>query len=368
MGLVLGFASYLTRPLTRVVGTMKAIISTNDLSKRVVVEYHDEIGQLAQTFNLMTARLEQAYLEIKGFAFQAVVAQRMEKRTQTLFEKFVPPHVLHEYLANPEETLIGDNRVLSVLFSDIRGFTTISESMEPADLVFSLNRYFETMVAAVIEQRGIVDNYIGDAIKAFFGAQADKNPGENYALASVRAGLEMAERLAGFNQEQTAAKRPEFKNGIGIHYGLVTIGNIGTEKKKEYTVIGESVELAEHLEGLTKEYKQPILISESLHNKVKDHFPCRLLDSIPWRGGRSLKVYTTRKSLTSREKEAWGAHNLGMAEYYDRGFRKAAGYFRDVLGLMPEDPVAVMMLERCTRFVKSPPPSEWAGGDTRQAS
>ncbi len=96
--LVLLFAGYLTRPLTRVVGTMKEIISTNDLSKRVVVEYHDEIGQLAQTFNLMTGKLEQAYKEIKGFAFQAVLAQRQEKRTQTLFGKFVPENVIHEIL------------------------------------------------------------------------------------------------------------------------------------------------------------------------------------------------------------------------------------------------------------------------------
>jgi adenylate cyclase len=347
---------------------MKEIISTNDLSKRVVVEYHDEIGQLAQTFNLMTAKLEQAYREVKGFAFQAVVAQRMEKRTQTLFSKFVPPHVLQEYLANPEETLIGDNRVLSVLFSDIRSFTSISESMSPADLVFSLNRYFERMVAAVLEQNGIVDKYIGDAIKAFFGAQADKHPGENYALASVIAGLEMAERLNGFNLEQTAASRPEFRNGIGIHYGVVTIGNIGTEKKKEYTVIGESVELAEHLEGLTKEYKQPILISESLHHKVKDALPCRLLDAVPWRNRTTVKIYTTRRTLSSKEKEAWGAHNLGMTEYFDRGFTTAAGYFRDALKAFPEDASAAMMLDRCTRFSAAPPPADWMGTETRQAS
>src|SRR5208337_4612141 len=132
--LVLLFAGYLTRPLTRVVGTMKEIISTNDLSKRVVVEYHDEIGALAQTFNLMTEKLELAYREIKGVAFDAVLAQRMEKRTETLFSKFVPAQVLHEQFANPEEELIGDNRVLALLFSDIRGFTTISESMSPGDL------------------------------------------------------------------------------------------------------------------------------------------------------------------------------------------------------------------------------------------
>jgi class 3 adenylate cyclase len=343
---------------------MREIISTNDLSKRVVVEYHDEIGQLAQTFNIMTEKLEQAYREIKGFAFQAVLAQRQEKRTQTLFGKFVPEHVIHEHFANPEDTLVGDNRVLSVLFSDIRSFTTISESMQPADLVYSLNRYFEKMVAAVIERKGIVDKYIGDAIKAFFGAQSNPKKKENFPLESVLAGIEMTERLVTFNEEQKEAGRPEFKIGVGINYGVVTIGNLGTEKKKEYTVIGEMVELAEHLEGLTKEYRQPLIISESLHNKVKDSLHCRLLDSIPVNGERkSVKIYTARRGLEPREKEAWGLHNLGMAEYYDRSFTRAVEYFRDVLKILPEDHPATLLLERSVRFQKEPPPEDWDGMD-----
>jgi class 3 adenylate cyclase/HAMP domain-containing protein len=363
--LVLIFAGYLTRPLTRVVGTMREIISTNDLSKRVVVEYHDEIGALAQTFNLMTGKLEQAYKEIKGFAFQAVLAERQEKRTRTLFSKFVPAHVIDEYIANPEDTLVGDNRVLAVLFSDIRSFTSISEKMSTENLVYSLNKYFESMVAPVIERKGIVDKYIGDAIKAFFGAKAA--PGENYALPSVLAGLEMAEKLVVFNAEQTAAGRPEFKNGVGITYGVVTIGNIGTDKKKEYTVIGETVDLAEHLESLTKEYKQPLIISESLHQKVKDDLPCRLLDSIPWRGGRSMKIFTTRRTLTPQEKEAWETHDAAMTQYFDRGFAKATGYFRDVLRMLPSDPPATLLMDRCVQFMKAPPPSNWNGAKVIQA-
>ena len=363
--LVLIFAGYLTRPLTQVVGTMREIISTNDLSKRVVVEYHDEIGALAQTFNLMTGKLEQAYKEIKGFAFQAVLAERQEKRTRTLFSKFVPAHVIDEYIANPEDTLVGDNRVLAVLFSDIRSFTSISEKMSTENLVYSLNKYFESMVAPVIERKGIVDKYIGDAIKAFFGAKAA--PGENYALPSVLAGLEMAEKLVVFNAEQTAAGRPEFKNGVGITYGVVTIGNIGTDKKKEYTVIGETVDLAEHLESLTKEYKQPLIISESLHQKVKDDLPCRLLDSIPWRGGRSMKIFTTRRTLTPQEKEAWETHDAAMTQYFDRGFAKATGYFRDVLRMLPSDPPATLLMDRCVQFMKAPPPSNWNGAKVIQA-
>jgi adenylate cyclase len=331
------------------------------------VEYHDEIGQLAQTFNLMAERLEEAYRQIKGFAFKAVLAQRQEKRTQILFGKFVPEHVIHQFFANPEDTLVGDNRLLSILFSDIRGFTTISESMRPDELVHSLNRYFDTMVAIIMKRDGIVDKYIGDAIKAFFGAQAEETKG--VALQSVLAGLEMTEALGAFNEGQRAAGKPEFKIGVGLNYGLVTIGNIGTEKKKEYTVIGDMVDLAEHFEGLTKEYRQPLIISESLSRYVKEELPCRLLDSVLLEGERkAIRIYTVRRSLEAREKEAWGLHNQGMAAYYERSFDKAVAHFRDALVALPGDEPATMLMERSARYAKNPPPAGWEGAEVGSPS
>jgi class 3 adenylate cyclase len=365
--LVLLFAGYLTRPLTRVVQTMKDIMSTNDLTKRVEVEYHDEIGQLARTFNLLIERLEEAYRQIKGFAFKAVTAQRQEKRTQTLFGKFVPEHVLQQFFANPEDSLVGENRVMSVLFSDIRSFTTISEKMNPAELVHSLNRYFDRMVAVVMDRGGTVDKYIGDAIKAFFGAQTGQEA-DNFAMKSVLAGIEMTEALPRFNLEQKTAGKPEFKIGIGLNYGMVTVGNMGTERKKEYTVIGPMVDLAEHFEGLTKEYRCPLIISEGLYRKVKDELPCRLLDSVSLPGGKPIRIYTVRRTLEAAEKEAWGMHNSGMAAYYERNFSKAASSFRAVLGILPEDEPARMLLARSTEYAKNPPASNWDGTMTEKAS
>ena len=117
LGLMLLFARYITRPLTRVAGTMKTIIATNDLSQRVVVEYHDEIGGLAQTFNLMVGELEKAYGQIKNFAFKAVLAQKREQKIRNIFQKYVPKDVIDEFIKNPEGMLVGENRVLSILFS-----------------------------------------------------------------------------------------------------------------------------------------------------------------------------------------------------------------------------------------------------------
>jgi class 3 adenylate cyclase len=306
----------------------------------------------------MTEKLDRAYKEIKNYAFEAMKAQRQEKRTQTLFSMFVPEHVIHEFFANPEDSLVGDNRILAVLFSDIRGFTTISEKMSPENLVHSLNRYFESMVAPIIERKGIVEDYIGDAIKAFFGAKAD--PSENYALQSVQAALDMMERLIAFNSEQLASQGPRFPNGLGINYGVVTIGNIGTEKKKKYSVIGETADLAEYLENLTKVYKEQLIISESLYRKVKDDLRCRLLDTISW-GERKMKIFTARRTLTPQEEEGWATYDLAMAQYSDRSFVKASDYFRRVLKILPQDHAATLLLASSETYSKNPPPSDWDG-------
>ncbi|HUI70263.1 MAG TPA: adenylate/guanylate cyclase domain-containing protein, partial [Spirochaetia bacterium] len=293
VALMLIFARYLTRPLTRVAGTMKNIIATNDLSQRVMVEYHDEIGGLAQTFNLMVGELEKAYGQIKNFAFKAVLAQKREQKIRNIFQKYVPKDVIDRFFENPESMLVGENRVLSILFSDIRSFTTISEKMAPADLVNSLNRYFNVMVDIIMARRGIVDKYIGDAIMAFFGAPVKH---EDDALQSVMAGLEMTEALIDFNQSQKAIGAPEFHIGVGINFGEVTVGNIGTEKKMDYTVIGDMVNLASRLEGLTKQYHQGLIISENLYEEIKGNIPCRLLDSVAVKGKtKGVRIYSAKR-------------------------------------------------------------------------
>jgi adenylate cyclase len=343
-----------------VAGTMKEIISTSDLSKRVVVEYHDEIGQLAQTFNLMVGELEKAYRQIKTFAFSSIVAQKREQKFRNIFQKYVPREVIESVIRNPEAMLVGENRVLSVLFCDIPNFPAIAESMPPDELVNTLNRYFTEMVDnTIIRWQGTPDKYIEYAIMALFGAPVKT---QQDALNSVMAGIEMSEALDRFNDEEKARGKPAFQIGIGINYGVVTVGNIGSEKKMDYTVIGDMVNLASRLSGLTKTYRQRLIISESLHNKVEKDVPCRLLDSVAVKGRKQgIKVYTAKKSLDEREKEAWGRHELGMTEYYARNFTKAVGHFKEVLEILPGDDVARILMERSRAFEKNPPPEGWDG-------
>ena len=357
--LLLLFARHLTNPLSNMIRIMRQIISSNDLTERVPVEYRDETGTLAHTFNIMIGELERAYNQIKNYAFQAVLAQKKESRIRNIFQKYVPQELIDQFFRNPESMLVGDNRVLSVLFSDIRSFTTISEGMRPDELVNSLNRYFSVMVDIIMAHGGIVDKYIGDAIMAFFGAPVRH---EDDAFQSVLAGLEMADAVKVFNQEQISLGKPPFRIGVGINYGVVTVGNIGTEKKMDYTVIGDMVNLASRLEGLTKTYHQEMLIAESLFMKVKDKVSWRFLDTVAVKGKtRGVKIYTVKKTLDPGEKTLWDTHNSAMDLYYAREFSKARGLFEESLRMAPEDFMAQSMLERCRAFENEPPERNWTG-------
>jgi class 3 adenylate cyclase/HAMP domain-containing protein len=353
------FAKLLTDPLGKVVKTMDRIIGSTDLSARVDVEYQDETGQLAHTFNLMISELEKAYTQIKHYAFDAVLARKKEQRIRQIFQKYVPKDLIDKFFAAPESMLVGDNRDLAVLFSDIRSFTTISEGMAPDDLVNSLNRYFSGQVDIIMNRNGIVDKYIGDAIMAFWGAPVKH---DDDALQSVLSGLDMIETLQGFNETQRNLGKPEFRIGIGINYGTVTVGNIGSERKMDYTVIGDMVNLASRMEGLTKPYQQEILISETIYREIKGKLPTRLLDTVAVKGKtQGVKIYTVKRSLAGSEEKAWAVHNAGMEVYYRRSFGEAAAKFQEVLTLLPGDFIARVLLARCKNYALTPPPEGWDG-------
>jgi len=360
------FARRLTNPLKRVVDAMNGITSNGELSSRVEVEYNDETGKLASTFNLMISELEKAYTQIKRYAFEAVLAGKKEQRIRQIFQKYVPKDLIDKFFASPESMLVGENRTLAILFSDIRSFTTISENMAPDDLVNSLNRYFSGQVDIIMNRNGIVDKYIGDAIMAFWGAPVKH---DDDALQAVLSGLDMIEAVKAFNENQQKLGKPEFHIGIGINYGTVTVGNIGSERKMDYTVIGDMVNLASRMEGLNKTYHSEILISETLHDALKksgenaaSSLFFRLLDTVAVKGkSRGVKIYTAKKALSETETKAWNYHNKGMELYYKRDFATAAKYFAAAYNLIPGDFNAKSLYKRCKTYEVTPPPSDWDG-------
>ncbi|MDR1788206.1 MAG: adenylate/guanylate cyclase domain-containing protein [Treponema sp.] len=367
------FSRKITGPLARVAAAMRRIIEGDDLSGRVEVEYRDETGALARTFNVMLGELEKAYGAVKRFAFDAVVAGKKEQRIRGIFQKYVPADVIDESFKNPGRMLPGKNADMAVLFSDIRSFTTISEAIgDPKDLVESLNRYFSTQVDIIYKRGGVVDKYIGDAIMAFWGAPVKHG---DEALQAVLTGLDMLDALNAFNETQRRIGKPEFRIGVGINYGTVTVGNIGSERKRDYTVIGDMVNLASRMEGLTKVYHSELLVTETVRGQLREvpagspKLYFRHIDNVKVKGKKiGVKMYAVKKDIGAVEERAWKLHNEAMALYFPRrDFAAAAAKFHEAAKLLPGDFDGPLLARRCGRFAKAPPPEDWDGAEVMKS-
>ncbi len=223
-----------------------------------------------------------------GFAFTATVVYRVlteerEKRhVRQTFSKFVSKSVVDELLKSPEKLKLGgEKKELTVLFSDIRGFTTLSERMTPEELVVKLNHYLQIMTDIVIHYDGTLDKYVGDEIMAFWGAPI---PQDNHALLACRAAVEMIERLDEMNRQWRGQGLPVLDIGIGINSGPMIVGNVGSTSRMDYTLIGDNVNLGARLEGTNKIYRTHIIISEFTYEQVKDQVVVRELDLIRVKG------------------------------------------------------------------------------------
>jgi adenylate cyclase len=209
---------------------------------------------------------------------------------KNLFGKFVSPQVLTKLLESPQDfSLESHKKDMTVLFSDIRGFTSLSETMPANELVAQINEYFEEMVDIVLKNNGTFDKFIGDALMAFYG---DPLPMDDHATKAVKTAIEMVEKLKELNERWKNENKPEFNIGIGINTGEMLVGYIGSQKIVDYTVIGDNVNLASRLEGLNKEYKTNIIVSESTYEQVKDFVEAEEFGEVLVKGKQNqVKIY-----------------------------------------------------------------------------
>jgi len=233
-----------------------------------------------------------------SFAYLTFTEGADKRKVSHLFTQYVSKGVLDEVMNNYKDYLkssAGQKVEITVLFSDIRGFTTMSETTDPEKIVEMLNIHFTVMADIILKHNGTIDKYIGDAIMAFWGAPVKT---ENHAEQAVLAGQEMLEGLKEVNRTlKERGFQHVVKIGIGINTGTATIGNIGSERKKNYTVVGDAVNLSSRLESITKEQKTPLLFSEYTYAKIKDRIPCKLIGNVTVKGReQSVNIYTTNQT------------------------------------------------------------------------
>lgn len=360
VGIIFFFVKKLTDPIRNVVVTMKDIITSNDLSKRVRVEYDDEIGYLSTWFNRMVGDLESAYNQVKQYAYKSVLAKNGEEKIRHIFQKYVPGEVIDEVLkAKGEKLLIGKKQNATILFSDIRSFTSFAENLSAEELVTILNNYFNIMVGIIIEHKGIIDKFMGDAIMALFGAPVQYGDDPSQA---VKTSLSMIHELEGFNKNQVRLGIRPFKIGIGLNTGNVVVGNIGSNQKLEYTCIGDTVNLASRLEGLTKVYGIPIIISEFTLKHAGTNVHARELDAVRVKGKvQPVRIYEPYDDIASGASDGYETFNEAISLYRSRNFEGALKLFSESKNTLEKDPPSTLYIDRCRELIQHPPAEDWDG-------
>jgi adenylate cyclase len=286
-----------------------------------------------------------------------------ETRVRAMMARYMSAEVVEQVLAGGESELGGKTQTVSILFSDVRNFTGVSEALGARETVSLLNEYFGEMVEVVTRHGGILDKYIGDAIMALFGAPFAKSEDADHALA---VGNGMLVSLRELNGRREADGKQPIDIGVGIATGEVVLGNIGSPSRMEYTVIGDKVNLASRLEGANKYYHSKILLDETTVNALTNgSADClREIDLLRVKGkDRPVAVYESLGYLEPGPllEEAMDCFGAGLAAYRGSDWERAIQRFAAALELRPDDEPSRMYIERCRHYREAPPPADWGG-------
>ncbi|QMS88402.1 GAF domain-containing protein [Nostoc edaphicum CCNP1411] len=324
----------------------------------------DEVQTLERSINLTVNPLTNPEGGVRG-GLVVLEDISQEKRMKTTMSRYLTPHVAEQVMALGEDALmVGERKEVTILFSDIRGYTTLTENLGAAEVVLLLNQYFETMVEAVFNYEGTLDKFIGDALMAVFGAPLPLT--ENHAWRAVQSALDMRRRLEEFNQRRIVQAQPQIRIGIGISSGDVVSGNIGSRKRMDYTVIGDGVNLSSRLEAVTKDYGCDILLSEFTYQLCSDRIWVRQLDKIRVKGKhQAVNIYELigdrNTPLDAKIQEFLFHYHTGRAAYLSRNFSQAIASFKAAKCIQPQDQAVDIHLERAHNYQQTPPPEYWDG-------
>src|ERR1051325_9162391 len=324
---------------------------------------YDQTGLLLLTVPALSALVPSGISSL-GFEY---FLERLEKlRTRRTLERYVSKNLVKEVLENPDSyysTLRGARVPVTILFSDLVGFTTLSEKADPEALVAQLNEYLTRMTSVVFSNGGTLDKFIGDAIMAVWGKVGSLGVAED-AKNCVRAALGMRRELKELNQKWRDQGRMGLGMGIGINQGEVIVGNIGSQERMDPTVIGDSVNLASRLEGLTRVYGVDILLGASAAELVRDEFHLRSVARVQVKGKtKPVDVFTligARNEEVDPQLLKWlGSYEEGFDKFRTRDFIQAKILFSRFLEFYPEDLLAKMYLDRALEYEQAPPDEAW---------
>ncbi|MCL2719822.1 MAG: response regulator [Treponema sp.] len=305
----------------------------------------------------------------------------LQKNTRIAFARYVPADVMDEIISDTyRKAQMSENRNISVLFSDIRDFTDLSEKSDAQSVVDFLNTYFSKMGNEILSESGHIDKFIGDAIMAVFGAfQTLDNSPEN----AIRAAVKMIAAMEVINDEGSILSKEKIEIGIGINCGECILGNIGFQNKMDFTIIGDTVNLASRVESLSKVYRYPVIVTENVHEAAKDKFLFRKIDNVRVKGkNKPVGIYAVHSGFKGTDgnklrsgdlielpsvsallinRETLINYNKGLQVFYMREWKLAREYFTKALEADSNDFLSKLYIERVNNYENNPPPDNWDG-------
>jgi adenylate cyclase len=356
MSVLLGILLPHTRPVSGVVALLLCIAAVFGAAYYAFVAQKVWLNTVYPTLFVLLN-----YVALTSYKY--LTEERRKKEVKKAFQHYVAPAVVNQMLDRMDQLQLGGERKeLTALFSDIRGFTSISEKMTPEELVRFLNEYLSAMTGIVLQYEGTVDKYMGDAIMAFYGAplgQAD------HAARACRTALDMMTRLRKLRIEWETRGLPPMNIGIGINSGDMSVGNMGSEERFDYTIMGDNVNLASRLEGINKQYGTNIVISQFTYALIREQsFIARELDSVRVKGKQEpVIIYELRGygSPDTQTESLLNAFHQGLTAYKQQQWQQAIAHFQEVLKIDSDDEPAKLYRERCEAYQLSPPPADWDG-------
>ncbi len=315
---------------------------------------------LNMVYPLLALFLNYTILRVYGY----VTEERERKKIKETFRHYVAPLVIEEMLKEPDRLKLGgEEKNLTVLFSDLAGFTSYAERLPPDEMIAILSQYFEKMTEQIFAYRGTLKDYVGDEFMAIFGAPLER---ADHAHKACEAALAMRRRLAELHREWAATGRPLLTARTGINSGPMLVGNLGCRYRFVYGALGDNVNLGSRLEGINKVYGTEILLGENTARQVEGAFLLREIDMVRAKGKKKpvciYELLGNRETVLSEEqKHVMDYYADGLSAYRRQHWQKALCLFDKALALLPQDGPSQTLAERCRVFLKTPPPQPWDG-------
>lgn len=294
--------------------------------------------------------------------FNFMIETRQHRWIKKSFSRYLNPEVIDILVKHPDQLQLGgEEKELTVIMADIRNFTTLSETLTPKALIDLLNRYLGELTEVILDNGGTLDKYMGDAIMAFFGAPLSD---ERHARNACRTVIQMRDRLHEKRDRWIREGLPALHFGIGMSTGIMVVGNLGSSRRFDYSVIGDNVNLASRLEGLTKVYGVEIIIAAQTHERLDGTFACRELDMVQVKGRQApVRIYELMGMASDVMGETGFVRQFeqGLEQYRAREFDTAVRLFNQALQLRPDDPPSRLFIQRCQHLMDEPPDGSWDG-------